>query len=189
MNTLIGAIRTSDVTALHDHLFRPRLQPRQQQPISPIPSPVPLLLNRPDYSGWSTIHHCASVAHPSVAILDALYLAGAEVSLFTTREEYTPLHILALCGDSRSGSTSQEAARALYLFAVHLILDLHAPLLAKDKEDNTCLHLAAERGHSIDVLIAFLDCDFTGRGRELCNSKGCVSIWKDLRVYLISLAV
>ena len=108
--------------------------------------------------------------YPSIPILDALYCAGAEVSLFTTHEHYTPLHILAQ--SSSLPVEYSEHAMLLYHFAVHLICDLRAPLSARDKNDETCIHIAAEHGNCINLLMIFLDCDTTGCIRELRNSRG-----------------
>lgn len=100
--------------------------------------------------------------------VDALYHAGADVSLFTTLEHYTSLHCLA--------RKEHACTHSLYLFAVHLIRDLHAPLNAKDRQDETCIHIAAEHGECIDVLIAFLDCDQTCAVRNSRNSRGYVAL-------------
>jgi ankyrin repeat protein len=111
-----------------------------------------------------------SVPLPCIDILDALYCAGAEVALFTTHEHFTPLHILAK--SALVSSDEPEEAESLYHFAVHLIRDLRAPLSAKDKNDETCIHVAAEHGHSIDLLALFLEFDVTGSIRDLRNSRG-----------------
>ena len=167
-NALIGSIVASDLTFLHRLLFPPR-----STPTHPTQAPSfsnPLLVNRADSNGWSPIHHCAAVSHPSIVALDSLYMAGADVSLFTTREQFTPLHVLALRANIRSNTSSRD----LYLFAIHLIRDLRAPLSARDKDDNTCIHLAAERGQSLELLNAFLECDSTGYVRTLRNSDGYI---------------
>ncbi len=57
-------------------------------------------------------------------------------------------------------------------FAVHLICDLRAPLAARDKNDETCIHIAAERGMCLELLMIFLECDTTGAVREMRNSRG-----------------
>ena len=108
--------------------------------------------------------------YPSIQVLDALYCAGAEVSLFTTEEHYTPLHILA-----QSASLPDDDSKLALLldqFTVHLIYDLRAPLSARDKNDETCIHIAAEHGNCINLLIIFLSFDTTGYIRELRNSRG-----------------
>lgn len=150
--TLIQSISSSNVSLLRSLLFT-----------------SPVLANQPDSKGWSPIHHCASTS-PSVEILDTLYCAGADMSLFTTHEHYTPLHCLGryAAGSDQHDDTSQ----LLYNFTVHLICDLRAPLSARDRHDETCIHIAAEHGESVDVLMAFLDCDTTGVVRELRNARG-----------------
>jgi ankyrin repeat protein len=177
IKALIQATTSNNLTALQHILFQPTTTTAAAvaatTPSTP-PSPTPLpLVNLPDENGWSPIHHCVAVACPSVAVLDALYMAGADVSLYTMDEQhhqpYTPLHILALCASS---SATRESAHALYSFTMHLVQDLNAPLAARDVHDNTCIHLAACRGKTVDVLIALLDCDTTGYARSLRNSDG-----------------
>lgn len=169
-NKLVHAIRSSDLTLL----------------TSLIPSPItsssqiyqtPLLVNKADSNGWSPIHYCAATERPSIEILDALYCAGADVSLFTASEYYTPLHCLA--------QRTYVSTHSLYLFAVHLIRDLQAPLGAKDRHEETCIHIAAERGECIHVLMAFLDCDKSGVVRNMRNSRGYVMILQRLWTQLI----
>ncbi|KAF8907248.1 hypothetical protein CPB84DRAFT_1675023 [Gymnopilus junonius] len=166
-NTLISSIRSSDLTFIHSLLFAPAVQ--ATSPPTLYPMSVPALVNLPDSNGWSLIHHCVAADRPSVDILDALYCAGADVSLFTINEQQTPLHILARLAKS---STNLDLQRSLQEFALHLIQDLRAPLSARDKEDETCLHIAAEHGHSGDLLQLFLDCDINGNVREMKNSRG-----------------
>jgi ankyrin repeat protein len=180
IKALIQATASNNLTALQHILFQPSHSVITAPSTStsshpPLSSPTPPpLVNLPDENGWSPIHHCVAVTAPSAAVLDALYMAGADVSLYTTDDQqYTPLHILALCASSASSSSNtRESAHALYLFAMHLVQDLNAPLAARDVHDNTCIHLAARRGKTVDVLIALLDCDTTGYARSLRNSDG-----------------
>lgn len=166
-STLVQAIQSSDLSFLYSILFpSPSSFP---SPVHPISSP--LLVNCPDAKGWSAIHHCVSATRPSVDVLDALYCAGSDVSLFTATEHYTPLHCLA----RSARAPDNENASALYQFTIHLIRDFRAPLSARDTDDETCIHIAAEHGESIDVLIAFLDCDPTGFVRKMRNSRGYVT--------------
>lgn len=130
-------------------------------------SPPPLVNNR-DANGWSPIHHCASMPEPSVQVLDALYCAGADVALFTEAEHYTALHCFALSDHTKTSS------EALYQYAHHLIHDLRAPLSAKDRKGNTCIHIAAQRGHTIEALKVLLKCDPSHSVRDTCNAKGYV---------------
>ncbi|KAF8896555.1 hypothetical protein BD779DRAFT_1608737 [Infundibulicybe gibba] len=98
------------------------------------------------------IHYCVAMEYPLVDVLDALYCAGADVALFTTQEHHTP-------------SISSPNLR-----------DLRSPLSAKDKNDETCIHIAAEHGSCIDMLLILLDCDSTGSVRELRNSRGLTAL-------------
>ena len=106
---------------------------------------------------------------PAREILDALYLAGADISLPTAIDLHTPLHCLALTSCQPLDALD---AGLLYSFTVHLIRDLRAPLGAQDRNGETCIHIAAERGASVDVLSAFLDCDPKSIIREIRNSRG-----------------
>jgi len=167
-NTLVSSIRNSDVAFLHSSFFAPSVQP--SSPPALYPMSVPVLINFPDSNGWSLVHHCVSAPEPSIEILDALYCAGAEVSLFTTHEQQTPLHFLART------SHPPDSAHSLHDFVLHLIKDLRAPLSARDKDEETCIHIAAEHGHSIDLLRLFLHCDTNGIIRAMKNSRGWVSL-------------
>lgn len=148
---------------IYSSLFSPQLSK---------PSPLetgPVVVNLPDVDGWSPIHYCVSVPNPSIEMLDALFRAGADVSLFTVEELYTPLHCLARLARI---SDAPDSAQLLYQFTVHLVQDLRAPLSARDKNEETCIHVAAEHGECIDVLLALLECDPTGSVRNLRNSRG-----------------
>jgi hypothetical protein len=105
-------------------------------------------------------------------VLDALYCAGADVSLFTIKEHYTPLHCLAR--SARDSGDHFETNTSLRQFALHLIRDLKAPLSARDRQNETCMHIAAERGDCLELLLAFLECDTTGSVRQLRNDRGLV---------------
>lgn len=109
-----------------------------------------------------------------MSVLDALYLAGADVSLFTSDEHArTPLHCLALSSaPAPMGDADPHGFSPLYSLTLHLVRDLRAPLAAVDQQGETCIHLAAERGRSIDVLLALLDCDVGKTVREKKNSRG-----------------
>ncbi|OAX37391.1 hypothetical protein K503DRAFT_719859 [Rhizopogon vinicolor AM-OR11-026] len=162
-DSVVQAVLAADLSLLYPLLFSQSFEP------SPLDH-GPALVNVPDLEGWSAIHYCVSVPNPSVEILDALYRAGADVSLFTTGEHYTPLHCLARL--ARVCDDIPESPQLLYQFAIHLIRDLRAPLAAPDKDEETCIHVAAEHGECLDVLLAFLDCDTTGTVRNLRNSRG-----------------
>lgn len=132
---------------------------------------VPVLVNLPDAKGWSLIHHALSVKFPSIELLDSLYCAGADMALFTANEQWTPLHVLAqshlLLNEDSDSTTS------LYELVVHLVRDLRAPLSALDKDDETCIHIAAERGCSLELLACLLEVDRNGV-QNLKNSRGYV---------------
>ncbi|KAF9266468.1 ankyrin [Marasmius fiardii PR-910] len=148
--SLLAAVVSSDVSSVKNLLSLPSSN-----------ASTPILVNQPDAHGWSPIHHCSSARNISREILDSLYCAGADVSLFTSKEQYTPLHCLAF-------SNSID----VYDFAIHLIRDLRAPLSATDRKGATCIHVAAEHGSNVDLLKAFLECDTTGRIREMRDNNG-----------------
>ena len=102
-------------------------------------------------------------------ILDALFLAGADTSLYTGSEHGTPLHYLA---QKAEGPLCPLQAARLYVFVHHLVRELRAPLAATDDEDETCLHIAAEHGQSVEVLLALLACDKHNAAREMKNARG-----------------
>lgn len=157
---LIRAIVSSDLKYINSLLCPPPPSP----PRNISSNAFAVLINTPDGDGWSPIHHCVAIERPSMEVLDALYFAGADVSLFTSSEYYTPLHCLA--------RREHPSMHSLYLFTTHLVQDLHAPLNAKDRNDDTCIHIAAEQGECIDVLMAFLDCDKTCAVRDSRNLRG-----------------
>ncbi|KAF8183412.1 ankyrin repeat-containing domain protein [Pholiota molesta] len=162
---LVSSIRASDLSSLRSLLFASA----PQSDLFPTSS-VPVLVNLPDSKGWSPVHYCVATPQPSIQILDALYCAGADVSLFTLHEKHTTLHILARCVQTIYGDP--DTTHSLHDFCLHLIQDLRAPLSARDEDDETCIHIAAEHGHSADLLMLFLDCDTTGVVRQMKNSRG-----------------
>ncbi|KAJ8481249.1 hypothetical protein ONZ45_g15370 [Pleurotus djamor] len=162
LTSLIQSIQSSDSASVQSLLY------------SCSTTSSPLLVNQPDSNGWSAIHHCASSKHLSTTILDAIYCAGADVSLFTAKENYTPLHCLA--HSAQLSEDDMDPSLSLYQFAVHLIRDLQAPLSARDNNDETCIHIAAEHGSCIDILMIFLECDKSGSIRELRNSRGLTAL-------------
>ena len=131
---------------------------------------VPVLVNLPDAKGWSLIHHALAAKFPSIDLLDSLYCAGADMALFTVNEQWTPLHILAHSQTLSSGNLDHDPS--LHELVTHLVRDLRAPLSARDKNDDTCIHIAAERGSSLDLLACLLDLDKSGAVRQLKNSRG-----------------
>lgn len=108
----------------------------------------------------------------SIEILDALFLAGADNSLYTASHHGTPLHCLARKALDPVGDMQVSH---LHAFVKHLVSDLRAPLSAQDDNGDTCIHVAAEHGQSLEVLLALLSCDSRGVIREIKNCKGCAS--------------
>ena len=106
-----------------------------------------------------------TVEKPNLEVLDILYCAGADLSLYTRSGHGAALHCLARLPQA-------TAPPGLDQFIRHLVLDLRAPLTVKDANDETCLHIAAEFGRSLDVLVALLACDTRGTVREMRNSRG-----------------
>ncbi|TDL25495.1 hypothetical protein BD410DRAFT_595050 [Rickenella mellea] len=101
-------------------------------------------------------------------ILDTLFLAGADMGLYTSSDHSTPLHCLA----RTARESSESYSFLLYSFITHLVRDLRAPLDARDSRGETCMHIAAEHGHHIIVLMAFLDCDVNESVAKTRNSRG-----------------
>ncbi|THV01017.1 ankyrin [Dendrothele bispora CBS 962.96] len=163
---IIQLILSSDITSLQSFLSSSATSSASSQS----QSHSPVLLNIPNAKGWSAIHYCAQMQFPSIQILDTLYCAGADISLFTAQEHWTVLHCLAVsyCPPDRTPATTD----ALSKFVTHLLFDLRAPFSAKDKEDETCIHLAAEHGQSLDLLKILLECDRSKSIQNIRNSRG-----------------
>lgn len=130
------------------------------------------LVNAPDAEAWSLIHYCASLKQPSIEVLDILYIAGADVSLFSKTGNCTPLQCLARRKRGPDALRDQASNDALYGFVVHLVRNLRAPLQSQDNNNETCVHIAAEHGDSAEVLRAMLDCDTEHAVSEMRNSRG-----------------
>ncbi|KAK0495161.1 ankyrin repeat-containing domain protein [Armillaria luteobubalina] len=162
---IIRSVTSSDLASLHS-LLTPLFSCTSSHSSH-------LLVNAPDPKGWSPIHHCAAVRSPSLEILDTLYYAGADVSLFTRHEHFTPLHCLA---SSAYVFQDDDRVSSLVHFVSRLIWDFKAPLAARTKEDETCIHIAAEHGCCLNLLIILLDYDQTGAVRELRNSRGLTAL-------------
>lgn len=161
--TLISAVLSQDIHELDYLLFSS--DPVLSMSSSSTPVSFPFLANYPDEQGWSPIHHCVSVPNPSSTVLDILYRAGADMSLYTLAGHNTPLHCLA-----RKASASTSSS--IRSFIHHLVHDLRAPLAALDHEGETCIHVAAEHGDSIEALSALLDCDTDSAVQNMRNSRG-----------------
>ena len=162
---MIAAVLPQDIHELDYLLFSSDPALSTSSSSSSVSSIFPFLTNYPDEQGWSPIHHCVSVPNPSSTVLDILYRAGADVSLYTLSGHGTPLHCLA----HKAGASTSSSIRS---FIHHLVHDLRAPLAALDHEGETCIHVAAEHGDSIEVLSALLDCDTSGAVRNLRNKRG-----------------
>ncbi|KAH9954268.1 hypothetical protein BC827DRAFT_970252 [Russula dissimulans] len=163
-NALVRAIVSSDVTTVYSLLSSLSTAPSSEG--------VPLLVNAPDDEAWSPIHYCASLKQPSIEVLDVLYCAGADVSLFSKMGNCTPLHCLARRKRGPDALRDQASNDALYRFVTHLVRNLRAPLQAQDHNNETCVHITAEHGDSAEVLRAMLDSDPEHTVSEMRNSRG-----------------
>ncbi|KAH9003066.1 hypothetical protein EDB86DRAFT_2894862 [Lactarius hatsudake] len=155
-DALVSAIVSSDMAQLYGLLSEGVLS----------------LLNAPDAEAWSPIHYCASLKQPSIEVLDILYCAGADVSLFSKTGNYTPLHCLARRKRGPDALRDQASNDFLYRFVLHLVRNLRAPLQALDDNNETCIHIAAEHGDSAEILRAMLDLDPEHVVSEMRNSRG-----------------
>ncbi|THG94575.1 hypothetical protein EW145_g8112 [Phellinidium pouzarii] len=155
---LVNAVRSSDPHAVHSLLFPPINRTKT--------SSGPALVNLPDKKGLSPIHYCVTASQPSTKVLDVLFLAGADLALYTTDNAVSPLHLLA------RAAVGEGASFRLYTFVVHLVRDLGAPLDAVDSNGDSCLHVAAQHGRYVDVLMAFLECDPDCVVRKIRNNAG-----------------
>ncbi|KAJ7220173.1 hypothetical protein GGX14DRAFT_585918 [Mycena pura] len=159
---LIQAVRAADIASLHTLLFPPATA-----------AAAPTLVNLPDAHGWSPLHHCAAAPAPSGAILDALFAAGA-VPLFTAREQWTPLHCFAQAGRHPPRAGRRAWGATLARAVAQLVR--RTPLSARDRDDETCLHVAAERGACVEVLVLLLECDADASVRALRNARGLTAL-------------
>ncbi|KAG8786887.1 hypothetical protein FRC15_010465 [Serendipita sp. 397] len=121
------------------------------------------VINRLDEFGFAPIHYAMICSPPNFAVVDALYLAGADVNLLTSKMR-SPLQVLVEYTRSISHQDGQ-----MRLFVRHLIHDLQASLRYRDEQSNTCLHLAAEQGVSRELLEALVECDTASVVREWKN--------------------
>ncbi|KAH9856484.1 ankyrin [Lenzites betulinus] len=158
--SLIRAVRAGDASSLIQHLFQNHHR-------------ASILVNRQDAQGWSPLHYCVCADNLSIEILDALFLAGADASLYTSSHHGTPLHCLAREVQDPIGDMQVSH---LHAFVKHLVHDLRAPLSAQDEDGETCIHVAAEHGQSVEVLLALLVCDSRSVVRELKNARGLTAL-------------
>ncbi|KAH9063934.1 hypothetical protein EDB87DRAFT_1701126, partial [Lactarius vividus] len=163
-DALVSAIVSSDMAQLYSLLSGLSTGPSSEGVLS--------LLNAPDAEAWSPIHYCASLKQPSIEVLDILYCAGADVSLFSKSGNYTPLHCLARRKRGPDALRDQASNDFLYRFVLHLVRNLRAPLQAVDDNNETCVHIAAEHGDSAEILRAMLDSDPEYTVSEMRNSRG-----------------
>ncbi len=168
--SLIRAVHTGDVLSLYQHLYQ------SQHPAS-------ILVNRLDSHGWSPLHYAVCTDNLSIEILDALFLAGADTSLYTASHHGPPLHCLARKALDPVGDMQVSH---LHAFVKHLVVDLRAPLSAQDDNGDTCIHVAAEHGQSLEVLLALLSCDSRGVIREIKNSRGYASNLSSIRYHMLT---
>ncbi|KAH9998800.1 hypothetical protein BJV74DRAFT_186344 [Russula compacta] len=161
---LVRAVVSSDLTTLYSLL--------SALSTGSFSEGVPSLVNAPDAEAWSPIHYCASLKQPSIEVLNILYCAGADVSLFSKTGNCTPLHCLARRKRGPDELRDQASNDALYRFVVHLVDILHAPLQALDHNNETCVHIAAEHGESAAILRAMLDSDPEHTVSDLRNTRG-----------------
>lgn len=132
-------------------------------------SSTPLLLNRPDESGFAPLHFALSVQQPSIPIVNALYRSGADMNLRTSLG-CGPLHILA----SAPRIVDGQQAQTLRTTAMHLVQSLGTSLGLQDVDGNTCLHVAAQKGTSGLLVETFLQLDVDGELRKTVNHQGYV---------------
>ncbi|KAH9902811.1 ankyrin [Cubamyces lactineus] len=157
---LTRAACTGDVQSVYQHLYMTQHR-------------TSILVNRLDSQGWSPLHYCVCAKNPSIEVVDALFLAGADTSLYTTSKHGTLLHCLARNARDPAG---EARVSHLHAFVKHLVSDLRAPLSAQDDDGETCIHVAAEHGQSIEVLLALLACDSRRVVRDMTNARGLTAL-------------
>ncbi|KAI0035363.1 hypothetical protein K488DRAFT_83069 [Vararia minispora EC-137] len=166
---IVKCVISSDIQALRTLLFPPH--------INNVNTPDWLyLLNRADKDDWAPVHYCCSVRHPSIEVLDALFLGGADINLLSQTGDCTPLHCLARKRRGTDSLRDTETNAQLYAFVTHLVRDLGVPLAWRNSAGDTCMHVAAEHGDSAEVLRALLDCDVDRTVREIRNSRGLTAL-------------
>jgi len=175
---LLVAIFNDDVSMLQAVLNNaPPASPSSPSPGSPalsrkkrvsvVEPPQPtLILNRLDANGYAPLHHVVMCRPPSIAVVEALYFAGADVNLRTAQGR-SPLHVLA-----QYATGADEDEFVIRDFVLNFIHQFKASLACADPHGETCLHVAAERGASPFVLAGLLLCDQESRVRELRNARG-----------------
>lgn len=125
------------------------------------------IVNRLDDFGFAPIHYAMMCHPPNFALLDALFVAGADVNLLTSKGQ-SPLQVLV----QYATVMNHHEGQAVRLFVRHLIHDLQASIRYRDDQFETCLHTAAEHGACCEVLEALVECDTEGTVREWKNKRG-----------------
>jgi ankyrin repeat protein len=135
--------------------------------VSVVEPPQPtLILNCLDANGYAPLHHAVMCRPPSIAVVEALYFAGADVNLRTAQGR-SALHVLA-----QYATGADEDEFLIRDFVLNFVHQFKASFACVDARGETCLHVAAERGASPFVLAGLLLCDEEGRVRELKNARG-----------------
>ena len=102
---------------------------------------------------------------PSIAVVEALFFAGADVNLRTAQGK-SPLHVVA-----QYATGADEEELVIRDFLLNFVHQFKASLACTDPQGETPLHIAAERGASPFVLSGLLLCDEDGRVREMKNAR------------------
>lgn len=168
---LISAINTNDLRLLHASLD---VVVRQGSSFSSLvtraSNSLPYsILNKLDEFGFAPIHHAMFCRPPNFAIVDALFLAGADVNLLTSTLK-SPLQILV----EYARPALPEDNHTLHLLVRHLIQDLGASPRYRDSELETAMHLAAEHGSCRELLEALVEADSDAVIREWKNKRRSV---------------
>ncbi|KAG8809804.1 hypothetical protein FRC17_003236, partial [Serendipita sp. 399] len=161
--SLIISINTQDLSLLQSCLDVIVANASQQVSPGGTETHAFAIINRLDEFGFAPIHYAMMCNPPNFAVVDALYLAGADVNLLTSKLS-SPLQVLAEYAQPVSHQDGQ-----IRLFVRHLIHDLQASLRYRDEQSNTCLHVAAEKGRSRELLEALVECDTASVVREWKN--------------------
>jgi hypothetical protein len=103
---------------------------------------------------------------PNIAIIDALYYAGADVNLLTSAHQ-SPLQVLV----QHAVPVTPEEIHSVCSLLRHMVRDLQASLRYRDDQHETCLHLAAEHGNCREILETLVQCDVGEVVRELKNKR------------------
>jgi len=161
---LNNAASVSSLSPLHAHPG-PVVSRRKRVSVVEPPQPT-LILNCLDANGYAPLHHAVMCRPPSIAVVEALYFAGADVNLRTAQGR-SPLHVLA-----QYATGADEDEFVIRDFVLNFVHQFKASFASVDARGESSLHVAAERGASPFVLAGLLLCDEEGRMRELKNARG-----------------